>query len=101
MRRCATHCCKQEERLRRKSEKRLEVIAVRVAPAIEQRLRLLAEVTGRSQSFFLKQLIGKGIDAMEEAWLSHEVVAQVRSGALPAQPRGTTPDLFGDPLWEQ
>jgi RHH-type rel operon transcriptional repressor/antitoxin RelB len=51
--------------LRRKSENRSQVIAVRVEPAIEQRLRLLAEVTGRSQSFFLKKLIEKGIDAME------------------------------------
>ena len=85
----------------RKSGNRSQVIAVGVEPAIEQRLRLLAEVTERSQSFFLKQLVEKGIDAMEDTWLPHEVVTQVRSGALPAQQRGTTPDLFGDSLWEQ
>ncbi|MFL9913682.1 hypothetical protein [Paraburkholderia sp. RL17-337-BIB-A] len=82
--------------MRRKSENRSQVIAVRVEPAIEQRLRLLAEVTGRSQSFFLKQLIEKGISAMEDAWLPQDVAAQVRSGALPAQQRGRTLDLFGD-----
>jgi RHH-type rel operon transcriptional repressor/antitoxin RelB len=82
--------------LRRKSENRSQVIAVRVELAIEQRLRLLAEVTGHSQSFFLKQLIEKGIDAMEDTWLPQEVAAQVRSGALPAQRPGTTLDLFGD-----
>jgi RHH-type rel operon transcriptional repressor/antitoxin RelB len=87
--------------LRRKSGNRSQVIAVRVEPVIEQRLRLLAEITGRSQSFFLKQLIEKGIDAMEDAWLPREVVAQVRSGALPAQQRGTTLDLFGDSICEQ
>jgi RHH-type rel operon transcriptional repressor/antitoxin RelB len=86
--------------LRRKSGNGSQVIAVRVEPAIEQRLRLLAEVTGRSQSFFLKQLIEKGIDAMEDAWLSREVVAQVRSGALPALQHGTTLDLFGDQIRE-
>ncbi|WP_343219817.1 MULTISPECIES: hypothetical protein [Paraburkholderia] len=64
-------------------------------------MRLLAEVTGRSQSFFLQQLIEKGIDAMEDAWLPPEVVAQVRSGALPTQQRGMTLDLFGDSIYEQ
>ncbi|MFM0342202.1 type II toxin-antitoxin system RelB family antitoxin [Paraburkholderia fungorum] len=86
--------------MRRKSENRSQVIAVRVEPAIEQRLRLLAETTGRSQSFFLKQLIEKGIDAMEDTWLPQEVVAQVRSGALPAQQHGATLDLFGDQICE-
>ncbi|MFM0030778.1 hypothetical protein PQR70_31645 [Paraburkholderia madseniana] len=78
--------------MRRNSESSSQVIAVRVEPAIEQRLRLPAETTGRSQSFFLKQLIEKGIDAMEDTWLPHEVVAQVRSGHLPAQRHGTTLD---------
>jgi RHH-type rel operon transcriptional repressor/antitoxin RelB len=87
--------------LRRKSENRSQVIAVRVEPAIEQRLRLLAEVTGRSQSFFLKQLIEKGIDAMEDTWLPQEVVAQVRSGNLPAQQHGTTLDLFENSICDR
>ncbi|MFL9862415.1 hypothetical protein PQR72_43010 [Paraburkholderia madseniana] len=87
--------------MRRKSgNNKSHVIAVRVDSAIEQRLRLLAEVTGRSQSFYLKQLIEKGIDAMEDAWLPQEVVAQVRSGALRAQQHGTTLDLFGDQICE-
>jgi RHH-type rel operon transcriptional repressor/antitoxin RelB len=80
--------------LRRKSDNGSQVIAVRVESAIEQRLRLLAETTGRSQSFFLKQLIEKGIDAIEDTWLPQEVVAQVRSGNLPAQQHGSTLDLF-------
>ncbi|MGF6935295.1 RHH-type rel operon transcriptional repressor/antitoxin RelB [Paraburkholderia sp. UCT70] len=87
--------------MRRKSGNSSHVIAVRVEAAIEQRLRLLAEVTGRSQSFFLKQLIEKGIGAMEDAWLPQAVVAQVRSGALPAQQRAPTLDLFGDSICEQ
>jgi hypothetical protein len=51
-----------EHRLKRKSENGSQIIAVPVEPAIEQRLRLLAEVAGLSQSFFLIQLIGKGIE---------------------------------------
>ncbi|MGF6767876.1 RHH-type rel operon transcriptional repressor/antitoxin RelB [Paraburkholderia sp. GAS199] len=80
----------------RNSENRSQVIAVRVEPAIEQRLKLLVETTGRSQSFFLKQLIEGGIDAMEEAWLPQDLVARVRNGDLPAQRFSSTLDLFND-----
>ncbi len=75
---------------------------MRVDPAIEQRLRLLAEVTGRKQSFFLQQMIENGIAAMEEKWLSPDTLAQARRGALqPRLPSGeATSDLFGDLLDE-
>jgi RHH-type transcriptional regulator, rel operon repressor / antitoxin RelB len=65
---------------------------------IEQRLRLLAESTGQSQSFFLKQLIEDGIAAMEDVWLPKELAGQIRSGVLPEQLYGATLDLFGDPF---
>ncbi|MEI5996002.1 hypothetical protein H3V53_01860 [Paraburkholderia bengalensis] len=84
--------------MKRTAENKLKVVAVRVDPAIERRLRLLAEVTGRRQSFFLQQMIESGIGAMEEAWLPPAVLAQVRDGTLPAQERerDTAPDLFSD-----
>lgn len=87
-----------ESRLRRSAENKLKVVAVRVEPAIEQRLRILAEATGRKQSFFLQQMIESGIAAMEERWLSPQVLEQVKSGALQSlQPSsGATSDLFGD-----
>jgi RHH-type rel operon transcriptional repressor/antitoxin RelB len=70
---------------------------VRIDPQIEQRLRLLAETTGRKQSFFLQQMIECGIDAIEQTWLPHETLSQVRSGKMPmSQPSGRTSDLFGD-----
>ena len=83
--------------MRRTAENKLKVVAVRVDPQFEQRLRLLAEVTGRKQSFFLQQMIENGISAMEETWLPPAVLEQVRSGALPSlQDRVATADLFGD-----
>ncbi|AET93100.1 hypothetical protein A9R05_24905 [Burkholderia sp. KK1] len=84
--------------MRRTAENKLKVVAVRVDPQFEQRLRLLAEVTGRKQSFFLQQMIENGIGAMEETWLPPEMLEQVRSGTLPAlqQDRIATADLFGD-----
>lgn len=85
-------------KVRRKAENKLKVVAVRVDPEIEQRLRLLAEVTGRKQSFFLQQLIESGMSAMEEVWLPPAVLAQVREGVLPSplSSSGATSDLFAD-----
>ena len=40
------------------------VVAVRVNPQIEQRLRLLTELTGRRQSFFLQQMPGIFVGGM-------------------------------------
>lgn len=88
----------QEQSLRRKFENSSQVIAVRVEPIIEQRLRVLAETTGQSQSFYLKQLIEEGIRAMEDSWLPTEMVAQIRSGMLPEHLDRTTLDLFDDPF---
>jgi RHH-type rel operon transcriptional repressor/antitoxin RelB len=87
---------KRSEQLRRTAENKLKVVAVRIDPVIEQRLRVLAEATGRKQSFFLQQMIEGGIDAIEEAWLSLDTLAKVRSGALPDRldEYRTTPDLF-------
>ena len=89
--------------MKRTADNRLQVVAVRVEPAIERRLRLLAEVTGRRQSFFLQQMIESGIAAMEETWLPPAVLAQVRDGTLPAREpeRVAAPDLFGDLFADQ
>ncbi|TCF97992.1 hypothetical protein BZM27_55260 [Paraburkholderia steynii] len=82
--------------MKRSAENKLRVVAVRVDSQIEQRLRLLAETTGRGQSFFLQQIIERGIGAMEEAWLPAQTVAQIRRGEVPQirQVDRSTPDLF-------
>lgn len=78
----------------RKAEK-LKVVAVRIDPAIERRLRLLAETTGRKPSFFLQQLIEGGISTLEEVWLPPDRLAQVRAGEVPELIVSRVgPDLF-------
>ncbi len=86
--------------MKRTAENQRKVVAVRVNPQIEQRLRLLAELTGRGQSFFLQQMIESGIGAMEETWLPPEILAQVRSGTMPARQQASDAisDLFGSSL---
>jgi RHH-type transcriptional regulator, rel operon repressor / antitoxin RelB len=87
---------KRKDPVKKATDNKLKVVAVRVDPQIEQRLRLLAEVTGRKQSFFLQQMIERGLADMEETWLPQNVLSQVRSGAIPAQQKAaeTTLDLF-------
>jgi len=75
------------------------VVAVRVNPQIGQRLRLLADVTGRRQSFFLQQIIESGIAATEATWLPPDVLSQVRSGLIPPRQEASPviSDLFDGP----
>ena len=75
------------------------VVAVRVNSQIEQRLRLLADVTGRRQSFFLQQIIESGIAAIEATWLPPDVLSQVRSGLIPPRQEASPviSDLFDGP----
>ena len=82
--------------MRRSAENKLRVVAVRIDHVIEQRLRVLAEATGRKQSFFLQRMIEEGLDAMEEIWLSPDTLAKVRKGDLPEllSTHSTTSDLF-------
>ncbi|MFM0052492.1 hypothetical protein [Caballeronia grimmiae] len=82
--------------MRRSAENKLRVVAVRIDPVIEQRLRVLAEATGHKQSFFLQRMIEEGIDAMEEIWLSPDTLAKVRNGDLSEMlaAHRTTSDLF-------
>jgi RHH-type rel operon transcriptional repressor/antitoxin RelB len=86
--------------VKRTAENQRKVVAVRVNPQIEQRLRLLAELTGRRQSFFLQQMIEGGIGAMEDVWLSPDVLSRVRSGLMPSRQTANDAisDLFGSAL---
>jgi RHH-type rel operon transcriptional repressor/antitoxin RelB len=86
--------------VKRTAENQRKVVAVRVKPHIEQRLRLLAELTGHKQSFFLQQMIEGGIGAMEATWLPPDVLARVRSGKMPSQLQASDAisDLFSNSL---
>ncbi|MFP3710201.1 hypothetical protein SB783_40090 [Paraburkholderia sp. SIMBA_009] len=81
---------------------KLKVVAVRIDPGIERRLRLLAETSGRKPSFFLQQLIEGGISALEEVWLPADQLAQVRAGEVPGPAAfRAAPDLFDEPEFDR
>lgn len=54
--------------------------SIRLAPETEQRLELLASQTGRSKAYYLREIIERGLDEMEDYYLAADVLERVRKG---------------------
>ena len=54
--------------------------SVRLDPHTEARLDALAEQTGRSKAFYLRELIERGLDDLEDCYLADAVLERVRAG---------------------
>jgi RHH-type transcriptional regulator, rel operon repressor / antitoxin RelB len=54
--------------------------SIRLSPETEQRLDLLASQTGRTKAFYLRQIIEKGLEDLEDYYLAADVLERVRRG---------------------
>lgn len=54
--------------------------SVRLDPAIEQRLDRLAERTGRTKAYYLREMIESGLEDMEDYYLASTIMENVRGG---------------------
>ena len=54
--------------------------SIRLAPETEQRLDALATHTGRTKAYYLREIIERGIEEMEDYYLAADVVERVRKG---------------------
>ena len=54
--------------------------SIRLTPEIEERLNFLAAQTGRSKAFYLREIIERGLDEMEDYFLEADVLERVRKG---------------------
>ncbi len=54
--------------------------SVRLAPETEQRLDFLASQTGRTKAFYLRELIERGLEDMEDYYLAADVLERLRRG---------------------
>ncbi|MCL2872069.1 MAG: DUF6290 family protein [Betaproteobacteria bacterium] len=54
--------------------------SIRLAPCVEKRLDFLAEKTGRTKSFYLREVIEQGLEDIEDYYLAADVLERVRSG---------------------
>jgi RHH-type rel operon transcriptional repressor/antitoxin RelB len=55
--------------------------SIRLDPAIEQRLDHLATATGRTKAYYLRELVAKGLDDLEDYYLADATMTRVRAGA--------------------
>ncbi len=56
------------------------VTSIRLTPETEQRLDFLAAQTGRSKSFYLREMIERGLEDIEDYYLAMDVLERLRQG---------------------
>ena len=54
--------------------------SIRLSPETEQRLALLASHTGRTKAFYLRELISRGLQDLEDYYLAADVLERIRKG---------------------
>ena len=54
--------------------------SIRLAPETEQRLDFLASQTGRTKAFYLREVIERGLEDMEDYYLAADVLERLRHG---------------------
>lgn len=55
-------------------------LSVRLPPETEARLETLARQTGRTKTYYLREMIERSLSDMEDYYLAAETVARVRKG---------------------
>lgn len=54
--------------------------SIRLNPETERRLEFLATQTGRTKAFYLREIIERGLEDMEDYYLAADVVERLRQG---------------------
>jgi len=54
--------------------------SIRLESEVEQRLNFLATQTGRTKAFYLRELITRGMEDLEDYYLAADVLERVRKG---------------------
>lgn len=54
--------------------------SIRLEPEVEKRLDFLAKQTGRTKAFYLRELITRGMEDLEDYYLAADVLERVRKG---------------------
>ncbi len=70
-------------------------ISVRLSPETEKRLDVLSEQTGRSKTFYLRELIENGLDELEDYYQASQVVERIKQGTEAVYSLEETEKLLG------
>ena len=57
--------------------------SIRLEPAIEQRLDRLAQMTGRTKAYYLRELLTDGLDDLEDYYSAASIIERVNKGTEP------------------
>ena len=57
--------------------------SIRLSPETERRLAVLAAQTGRTKAYYLREMIERGLEDMEDYYLAADVLERVRKGEEP------------------
>ena len=55
--------------------------AIQLTDDAEQRIDFLVSQTGRSKAYYLREIVERGLEDLEDYYLAAEVLQRVRSGA--------------------
>lgn len=69
--------------------------SIRHAPETEQRLNFLAPQTGRTKAFYLRELIERGLEDMEDYYLAAEELERLRQGKEKVYSSGDVSNALG------
>ncbi|HEX7729174.1 MAG TPA: CopG family transcriptional regulator [Terracidiphilus sp.] len=69
--------------------------SIRIPPDLESRLDRLAELTGRTKAFYLRQMIEEGIGEMEDYYLAAGTLDRVRKGQEKTHPSAAVRKQLG------
>lgn len=54
--------------------------SVRLSPEIEERLNVLAKKTGRTKAYYLREIIERGLEDIEDYYLAHAALERYEKG---------------------
>ena len=54
--------------------------SIRLDPAIEQRLDRLAQMTGRTKAYYLRELVQDGLDDLEDLYIAEQRMIDIKAG---------------------
>ena len=57
--------------------------SIRLDPSVEERLTHLAAQTGRTKAYYLRELIARGLEDLEDYYLAAATVERVNKGEEP------------------
>ena len=55
-------------------------ISIEIPPEVEERLDSLASQTGRAKDFYVRELIERAVEDMEDYYLAADVLERIREG---------------------